>query len=119
MSLLVMSPTILRLSSITGNFSIRCLCRISFASSIERPALAVMTSFVITSDTLRRLFFSKVISRLVMMPASLSPSSTSSPETPYSAIAFFASATVTSGLIVYGCSIITDSDLFTFRISST
>src|SRR6266850_1964962 len=70
MSLMVMRPFSSNFSSTTSSFSIRFLCRSSFAWSCEMPSRQVIRSRVITSSTFCSRFFSKRRSRLVTMPTS-------------------------------------------------
>ncbi len=62
-----------------------------------------------------------MISLLVIIPTNffVTSSITNRPDTLSSCISLDASDAVLEGEIVYGCSIITDSDLFTLNISST
>jgi hypothetical protein len=62
-----------------------------------------------------------MISLLVIIPTNFFglSSITNKPDTPSSCITLDASFEVLEGEMVYGCSIITDSDLFTLNISST
>ena len=69
---MVMRPTSLPLST-TRSFSIRCLCRRSFAWSFDVPGGTVTSSFVISARTGWSRFFSKRMSRAVRMPTGRLP----------------------------------------------
>ena len=80
LSLLVIKPFTNPDSSTKGNFSILCLCKRSFASSMEIPYFAVTTSLVITS-WIRFLEFANNKSLSVTIPINFeAESTTNNPE---------------------------------------
>ena len=100
MSLIVMRPRRRFSLSTIGSFSMRWWRRISLASSSVVPIWPVTSPLlVMTSAILRLRSFSNFMSRLVMMPTSLSSSSTTgTPEMRYFAISASASPSVLSGV---------------------
>ena len=118
-SLIVIRPFRLPSSSTIGSFSFLALARIFFASSSVIPSFAVIRP----SEVMDSLIFlekssSNFRSRFVMMPTSLRPSVTGTPEMRNFAIRLFASASVFSGERKNGSVITPFSDLFTLSTSS-
>ena len=106
-------------SSTTSNFSIRCVCRISFASSRLIPGQAVTRlSLVITSETSRSSRFSKRRSRLVKIPTSLSSLMTGNPDIWERSMISCAWAIVVSGVTVMGLIMTPLSCFLTLAISA-
>ena len=119
MSLIVMRPRRLFLPSTTSSFSIRFLCRISFAcSSVVPTGTVTRSSLVITLEIGWSKFVSNLKSRFVRIPTSFPLRVTGSPEIRYLFITSSASWTLWSGSTVMGSMIIPLSDFFT-RSTST
>ena len=119
MSLMVMRPFRLKSLSTMGSFSFLAFARICFASS------SVMSSWAVISPSLvmdSLIFFVKSVSnfrsRLVMMPTSLRPSVTGTPEMRNFAMSASASPSVCSGVRENGSVMTPFSERFTLSTSS-
>ena len=118
-SLIVIRPLRLKLSSTIGSFSFLDFARIAFASSSVIPCFAV-TRFSVVMDSL--IFFEKSVSnlrsRFVIIPTNLPFSVIGTPEILNFAIKSFASASVCSGDSENGSVITPFSERFTLSTSS-
>ncbi len=118
-SLMVMRPTSLPLSSTTRSFSMRRSCIIAFESSRVIPVFAVARfSWVITDPTVWSRLVSNLRSLLVIMPTRLSPLTTGTPEILYWFMISRTSWIFRSGSMVMGLTIMPLSDFLTFLTSS-
>ena len=118
-SLMVIRPTRLKLSSTIGSFSFLALASIFFASSSVMPSLAVISpSEVIDSLIFLEKSVSNLRSRLVMIPTSLRPSVIGTPEIRNFAIRLSASSSVCSGEREKGSVITPFSERLTLSTSS-
>ncbi len=119
MSLIVINPFRLKLSSTIGSFSLRAFARIFFASSNVMPSFAVIR-FSDVIDSL--IFFEKSVSnfksRFVIMPTSFLPSVMGTPEILNFAINASASPSVCSGVNEKGSVITPFSERLTLSTSS-
>ncbi len=114
MSRTVIMPVHLPLLSTTRSFSIRCWCRSFFATSGLTCSGTVTRSVVIISETRMLSSATKRMSRLVMMPTSLSSwSTTGSPEKPCLSFSARSSPIVVSGVTMIGSSTKPDSNRLT------
>ena len=119
MSLTVTMPVSSNASLTKSTFSMRCSCNkwvISWKSvpstAVTSRSLGVMIS--LTRASVRR---SKRKSRLVIMPTSVVPSTTGTPETPFSRVKARSSSSVAFGSMVTASRIMPDSYFLTARTS--
>ena len=118
-SLIVIRPFRLKLSSTIGSFSFLAFARIAFASSNVMPSFAVTSP----SEVMDSLIFllksvSNFRSRFVMIPTSLRPSVIGTPEIRNLAISSSASFNVCSGVRENGSVMTPFSERFTLSTSS-